>query len=1037
MASQTCLDYLYHCPPGAPLILTRFLPRTLRWILTGAWLACAGAGLGAQTLAFRHFDHRDGLPESQVLSLMEDRDGFLWVGSGNSLCRMGSGGFHVISGAQGLGCRNLTALLQDRRGSIWAGGAGLSEVRGGVITNYGPDQGLTVDDRIFALTEDGAGKLLVGTRLGLFRRQGLAFEQVKLPGNWFYTPIFSMAPDGMGLWIGSRKGLLAHWDGKELNQVHLPKGFEQQSVLQLQREKDGSLLVLLPKVLLRLEPSGWRVEPLPGLTGSPDFRSFREDDQGLVLTQELGGVYLRNPQGQGRSLTYHDGLPRLGLFDALQDHNGVLWVGTSGAGLLALPRPSMRTLAYNRATGLDLGLGNVLNFLELPGNRMLMATFGGLVLWDEDKGTQQRWDIRNGLPSNEVWTLLSDGRGGAWVGLTKGLVHWTEGRIQPGPPALLEMGVNQLLRHEGRLWAATTKGVAELDLDGRFLSLSAPPQEVGGAFVSQLLPRPWGLLVGTQLGPYSFREGQFKKVYSGSPVAKLEVNTLNEDDQGHLWLGTLHGLFGLLGPPSNRTWKAMGGRLQNGISWVRVLPSGGLAVGHAKGVTVLSPSGEPMELTHNLGLLSDETNQDAAYLDHRGRLWVGMLGGVSILGDLEDRRGTALPPPRLLEAAWEGHSEWLPQSLELPPNPSNLSLAFDTPLPCAAQAPRYQVRIDGLHGAWTDLEGAGSSVQIAQLGAGSYTFMVRASLDGVNWVTSAPLAMHVRRAWHQTWTARAAFLLGVIGLLILVIHLRVKSLKGKAADLEAKIQERTGELALRNRSLERLHHQLKHNMEGRIHFINSVTHDLRSPLTSIQLGVDRLRDLGGEQMAPVMRILEREAKRMETLLKGLLDQSRADATEASLDVRLCHPDEILQGLTETFQLKAQARDLRPELDLDRGSDVPWVLVDVTAMQQVLFNLVENALKLTSAPGVVGIRSRVAEKHWVLEVWDQGRGIEPAKLEMIFLPFSQARPSDGSMGWGLGLSICKAITEAHEGTIEVESELEHGSLFRVTLPLVQC
>ena len=1004
-------------------------------------MACLA--LGAQTLAFRRFDQRDGLPESQIFCLMEDRDGFLWAGSDNDLTRLGAGGFQVYSGAQGLGCRNLRAMLQDRQGSIWAAGVGLSEVRGGVIRNYGPEQGLTVDDRIYALAEAGNGDLFVGTRLGLFRKSRGGFEQVKLPGNWFYTPIFSLAGDGgSGVWLGSRQGLLAHWDGRTLTPVTLPAGFETQSVRQLQRGGDGGLRVLCPNGLWRLDAQGWRIVPLPGLPANSELKGFREDAQGgLVLTLGVDGVYERAPSGQGQRLTYRDGLPRQPLLDALRDRRGILWVGTSGSGLMALPRPQLELLAFNRDTGLDLGLGNVLHIMELPGDRMLLATFGGLVLWDLKHGFQRRWDARDGLPSNEVWTMAPDGKGGAWLGATKGIAHWTGGRILPGPPALKDVGVNQFLRHQGRLWAGTTQGVAELDLEGRFISLSPPPQEVGGSNVTQMLPRPWGLLVGTQLGPYSFREGQFKKAYSGSPVAKVEVTTLDEDGLGQLWLGTLHGLFGLVGPVSNRQWQAMRGRLQNATSWVRVLPSGGLAVGHTKGVTILSPAGATVEFTRNLGLLSDETNQDAACLDHRGRLWVGMLGGVSILGGLEQERPVPLPAPLLLEASWGGPSAWLPKALELPPNPANLALTFDTPLPCSALAPRYQVRIEGLNQEWTDLEGGGASVRIAQLGPGRYTFRVRATLDGVAWVESAPCPVVVRRAWHQTWLARAALLLALGGLLALVIQLRFKRLKRRAILLEERIQERTRELALRNRSLERLHHQLKENMEGRIHFINSVTHDLRSPLTSIQLGVDRLRDMmgpreGGEGMDLVMGLLERESRRMETLLKGLLDQSRAQDQAAVREVRLCHPGEILQGLVETFQLKAQARDLRSELALDPVADECWVLADATAMQQVLFNLVENALKFTDEPGTVGIRSRVLPATWLLEVWDQGRGIDPAKLEMIFLPFSQARPSDGSLGWGLGLSICKGIVEAHEGTIEVESEPGTGSLFRVTLPLVQ-
>jgi len=102
---------------------------------------------------------------------------------------------------------------------------------------------------------------------------------------------------------------------------------------------------------------------------------------------------------------------------------------------------------------------------------------------------------------------------------------------------------------------------------------------------------------------------------------------------------------------------------------------------------------------------------------------------------------------------------------------------------------------------------------------------------------------------------------------------------------------------------------------------------------------------------------------------------------------------------------------------------------------VLFNLIENALKFTEAPGTVGIRSILGEDTWVLEVWDTGRGIDPSLQSGLFQPFRQTRVEDEQKGWGLGLSICKALVEAHSGRIEVVSEVDKGSTFRVILPLV--
>jgi two-component system sensor histidine kinase VicK len=268
-----------------------------------------------------------------------------------------------------------------------------------------------------------------------------------------------------------------------------------------------------------------------------------------------------------------------------------------------------------------------------------------------------------------------------------------------------------------------------------------------------------------------------------------------------------------------------------------------------------------------------------------------------------------------------------------------------------------------------------------------------------------------------------------------VIRWWLGSIRRRAEALEAKVEERTEALALRNKALERLHHQLQKTLEARIQLMNTVVHDLRSPLNSIMISVERLQGGNGVNSEAALALIDRESHRLEQILAKLLDQSRSESLYESLNLRLCRPTEILQGLADTFRLRAEAKDLSADLDLDPVAGRVWILADTSALQQVLFNLIENALKFTRSPGIVGIRSRVQPECFCLEVWDTGRGIDSAKMEAIFQPYQQAMDEDSSSGWGLGLSICSAMVKAHQGRIELESELGQGTTFRVVIPLV--
>ncbi len=324
-----------------------------------AWVAGLGVStLQGQTVGFRHFDHRDGLPQSQVTALLEDRSGFIWVGTMDALARLGPSGFKSYGALQGLKARQVLALLEDSRGSIWVASPdqGVAEIRGNQVRSYGPEEGLKVQE-IFSLAETPAGELLAGTRLGLFRKKGSGpFEQVPLQGAWAFSPIFTLAKDGEGhIWMASRRGMVGQLEGTTVKAVPLPPHLSQEPVMTLQTDPRGRLWAVLRTALLRLEGGQWVVEPLPGLQGPLRLGQISFAPSGeMILPLGPDGLYLKPVNGPSRHLTYLDGLPRDSIFTAIRDRHGALWVGSNGGGLSMQPSPGLMTLDLDPATGLSL-----------------------------------------------------------------------------------------------------------------------------------------------------------------------------------------------------------------------------------------------------------------------------------------------------------------------------------------------------------------------------------------------------------------------------------------------------------------------------------------------------------------------------------------------------------------------------------------------------------------------------------------------------------------------------------------------------------
>ncbi|HEU4411308.1 MAG TPA: ATP-binding protein [Polyangiaceae bacterium] len=220
-------------------------------------------------------------------------------------------------------------------------------------------------------------------------------------------------------------------------------------------------------------------------------------------------------------------------------------------------------------------------------------------------------------------------------------------------------------------------------------------------------------------------------------------------------------------------------------------------------------------------------------------------------------------------------------------------------------------------------------------------------------------------------------------------------------------------------------------------FLAMLSHELRTPLNAI-LGWSRMLASGELDQSRAQRALEtieRNAKAQAHLIDDLLDVARIIGGKLRLDVRPLYPVEAVEGAVEAVRPAAEAREVSLSTALDPQAGP--VMGDPGRLQQVAWNLLSNAVKFTPKGGRVEVALRRAGAHLELAVEDSGRGIDPALLEHLFVPFWQADPSitRAHGGLGLGLSIVKHLVELHGGAVEAESEGEgRGARFVVRLPL---
>ena len=221
--------------------------------------------------------------------------------------------------------------------------------------------------------------------------------------------------------------------------------------------------------------------------------------------------------------------------------------------------------------------------------------------------------------------------------------------------------------------------------------------------------------------------------------------------------------------------------------------------------------------------------------------------------------------------------------------------------------------------------------------------------------------------------------------------------------------------------------------QARSEVLGIVAHDLRNPLSLLVTSTELLEeDLEPDRRRQILEIAKRAGKQMNRLIQDLLDTAQMQSRKLSLDLEELSVAGILRQADETFQPRAERRQIL--LTVILPSDDLFVLADALRIQQVLGNLIGNALKFTPADGNVTVRAVAGENEVTFHVTDSGPGIPAEQIPHLFEQFWQSR--NDKRGVGLGLAIAKGIVEAHGGRIWCESTVGTGSMFSFTLPRVK-
>jgi len=229
------------------------------------------------------------------------------------------------------------------------------------------------------------------------------------------------------------------------------------------------------------------------------------------------------------------------------------------------------------------------------------------------------------------------------------------------------------------------------------------------------------------------------------------------------------------------------------------------------------------------------------------------------------------------------------------------------------------------------------------------------------------------------------------------------------------------------------HLQLHRLEKLRLDLTHMVIHDLRNPLTAICYFLDLLEMTENQNLSVSTRELipgvRRCAEELRNMISSILDVSKMEAGEMTLQSELCDLDVLIREVVDSSQPLPDDRSVT----FESVGSVLTVVVDSGLIRRVFQNLLSNALKFTPKGGVVRIVAHTTLTEIRVTITDTGCGIPPEYHQQIFEKFGQVEAGNNRQGTGLGLTFCKMAVEAHHGRIGVESEAGKGSTFWITLP----
>jgi signal transduction histidine kinase/ligand-binding sensor domain-containing protein len=1006
------------------------------------------------------------------LSIRQDRTGFIWIGSEAGLARWDGHRIRTTLTSDDAACALPTelalTLAVDNLDRLWVGSVGFlawydsasdcmrsspavrDALGGAVVTGIASDSG----GGLWVATSDGLRHLDASlTRLttpAAIDGDGIAVARQR---------VVRVLRDRAGaLWIAGDGGLARLGsDGRRIDRIALPATVRGRSLLQasdgsiwLGTAADGAFAVDAVTLAVRAVPGIRRAEGMPLLIDVAEAPN-RE----IWFATPVGGIVRIDPLTLTvRTLRLERGVPGSlpsNVINAIYtDRSGLVWVATSEAVGYFSINDRFAHIASNAADP-ALPYGPVDAAAALEDGRVALAIADRIIVAGPAPGDVEEVSLQLPSPPQSITQLATPDGYNLLVSMQPHGVVWIDRRTRrtqiiplPGP-GVSRHPVSLLVDGES-VWVGALEGIWRI---GSHVPRGAnePPWlahlEIASPNNVVAARTPDGSIwLGSADGLKSVRPGtrQALRVVlrdaAGGQFADPNVAAMHVDRRGRLWVAANRAGVYVLEPTRDRAQTPVVARqLRDELSGMLTGDfledaRGNIWLTTDRGLARIDGTDFSVQhYTRGDGVWASATARRAAVATVGGDLLFGGPYGITVVRP--DAPLVASDPPAVVVTrvmvgnrevpSTRFNSLGEPEPLELPVGVRAVTVDFAALDFADPTRSMLEHRLDGLDREWMRTEMR--SATYMNLAPGSYRLRLRGADRFGNWSPrERSWVVTVAASWYETVWFRVLLAATIAGVFVALVQFRTVLLRRRQRELEAVVADRTRALV--------------EATAARTNLVANLAHDLRTPLTSIRAYLERLgvgeSTLTDDERRSHLAVAMRQAERLNRRVQELFDLARLHDAGTRLAMERFVPADLVQDLAHEFAAIAEGRTVR--FQLARGVEAVQIVGDISLIQRLIENLVDNALRHTPADGWMQLSLAADGGELVLQVADNGSGIDEADLERIFDRYQRGDNADRIAGTGLGLAIVKRIAELHGGSVSVSSSSGGGAVFTVRLPI---